>query len=328
MPRTLVTGSNGFLGRAVTAALRARGVPVIGLDLGEPRPDAPGPDVTEIGDVRDRGRLDEVFATHRPEVVVHLASIVNPGATTTAEQEYDVDVRGTRAVLDACLAHGVRRIVVSSSGAAYGYHSDNPDRITECAPLRGNDEFSYSRHKRLVEEMLAEHRDRDPQLEQVVFRIGTILGETVRNQITALFEGPRILEISGCDSPFVFVWDTDVAEVFARAVTGDRTGIFNVAGEGVVTVRDIAELTGTKTLTVPAWALAAALRVGRSLGLTEHGPERVGFLRYRPVLANDRLVNVFGYVPRYTSREAFEAYLAARRGESAQSSSGSGLRRR
>jgi UDP-glucose 4-epimerase len=47
------------------------------------------------------------------------------------------------------------------------------------------------------------------ELEQVIFRIGTILGPTVRNQITDLFEKPR-LAIAGSDSPFVFIHDQDV----------------------------------------------------------------------------------------------------------------------
>ncbi|NLU83064.1 NAD-dependent epimerase/dehydratase family protein [Rhodococcus sp. HNM0569] len=309
--RALVTGANGFLGRAVVDALVRRGVDVVGVDLAVP--DAAAPGVTHVvGDVRDADGIDALFAEHRPDVVVHLASIVTPGRGTTPEQEYAVDVDGARTVLEACAAHGTRRIVVSSSGAAYGYHEDNPDPITECAEVRGNDEFTYSKHKRLVEEMLAEYRNHSPQLEQVVFRIGTILGERVDNQITALFDKPRLLVVKGSASPFVFVWDTDVAEVFALAVTGDRVGVFNVAGDGTMTVPEIAAAMGKSTLTLPAWVLAAALRIGRALGVTEHGPERVGFLQYRPVLSNQRLKDVFGYTPRYTTREAFDAYLAAR----------------
>jgi UDP-glucose 4-epimerase len=64
-------------------------------------------------------------------------------------------VGGTRNVLDACVAHGVKHLIVSSSGAAYGYHADNPAWLTETHPLRGNPAFAYSDHKRQVEEMLA-----------------------------------------------------------------------------------------------------------------------------------------------------------------------------
>jgi len=60
--------------------------------------------------------------------------------------------------------------------------------------------------------------------------------------------------------------------------------------------------------------LTTALRVGRMLRLTPHGPEKVVFLRYRPVLANTRLKDEFGFTPTRTSAQAFDEYLAAHPG--------------
>jgi UDP-glucose 4-epimerase len=74
-------------------------------------------------------------------------------------------------------------------------------------------------------------------------------------------------------------------------------------------VPEIARRLGKPLLTVPAPLLAIALAIGSALRLTEHGPEKIRFLRYRPVLRNDRLKEEFGYVPRLTSSEAFEEYL-------------------
>lgn len=162
--------------------------------------------------------------------------------------------------------------------------------------------------------MLAAYREDHPSLTQTVFRIGTILGPTVNNQITALWNGNRVLHIAGSDSPFVFIWVDDVAAAMVRAATGGPAGIYNVAGDGALTVPEIAARIGKPLLTVPPWALTAALWLGRSLRLTEHGPEKVRFLRYRPVLANDRLKREFGFTPTRTSREAFEEYLATHPG--------------
>ncbi len=261
-----------------------------------------------VMDVTDAARSTRSSRRTGPEVVVHLASIVTPGKDSSRELEHAVDVAGSQHVLDACLAHGVRRLVVSSSGAAYGYHADNPAWLTEDDPVRGNEEFAYSHHKRLVEELLARARTEHPELEQVVLRIGTILGERVDNQITALFERDRLLKISGASSPFVFVWDDDVVAVICRAVTASATGVFNVAGDGTLTLDEIAARLGKPTLTLPEPLLKAALAVGRRLGLTAYGPEQTVFLKHRPVLANDRLKTVFGYAPSKTSEEAFEGW--------------------
>ena len=311
--RVLVTGGAGFLGSHVVAALVADpGVDlVVAGDVRRPEHPIDGV-VYDDCDVTRPAGLAPLLERHDIDVVVHLAAIVSPGRDH--DLEYRVDVDGSRNVVDACLAAGVRRIVVSSSGAAYGYHPDSPEWLSETDPVRGNDEFPYSKHKRLVEEMLAEERRENPQLEQVVFRIGTILGATVQNQITALWDGRSILAIRGSESPFVFVWVDDVAAAMARAATAGPAGIYNVAGDGRLTVREIARRLGKPVITVPPGVLAFALRVGRMLRLTVHGPEQVRFLRYRPVLANDALKRDFGFTPEKTSAEAFEAYLQAHPG--------------
>lgn len=306
--RVLITGGAGFLGSHVAAALAAH--PDVSLvvsgDVRRPEHPIEGVIYDECDVTRFAG-LVPLLERHRIDVVVHLAAIVNPGRDH--DLEYQVDVDGSRHVLEACVAAGVRRIVVSSSGAAYGYHADSPEWLRETDPVRGSDEFPYSRHKRLVEEMLAAYRGTNPELEQVVFRIGTILGPTVKNQVTALWDGRRILAVRGSESPFVFIWVDDVAGAMVRAATDGPVGIYNVAGDGRMTVHEIAARLGKPVLTVPAGVLAFALRIGRMLHLTVHGPEQVGFLRFRPVLANDALKRDFGFVPAKTSAEAFEAYL-------------------
>ena len=315
MSTVLVTGGSGFLGTSVVRGLAAAGHRVLSADLRTPADPAPGVEHL-VMDVTDPSDVEAAFAGRDVEVVVHLASVVTPGRDSTRALEHAVDVQGTRHVLDACLAHGVRRVVVSSSGAAYGYHPDNGAAhggwLTEDDPVRGNQEFAYSDHKRQVEEMLAELRATHPALEQVVLRIGTILGERVDNQITALFERPRLLKIRGSASPFVFVWDTDVVGAIERAATGPVTGIFNVAGDGAMTVDEIADALGKPTLAVPEPVLRAVLAVGKRLGITAYGPEQTVFLAHRPVLDNTRLKEVLGYRPRLTSAQAFTSWRTAR----------------
>src|ERR1035437_212600 len=278
--RVLVTGSSGYLGRQVVAELAKRKDSVtIALDVLEPAQRLADV-IYEVADIRGK-EVDAIIQRHAPAVVVHLASIVTPGKGSSREFEYSVDVEGTRNLLEACVRSAVRRVIVSSSGAAYGYHADNPPWLTESDPLRGNQSFAYAWHKRLVEEMLADYRKQQPQLEQIIFRIGTILGVTVKNQITDLFEKPRLLAIRGSDSPFVFIHDRDVVGAIVQGVTSPVTGIFNVAGDGKLDIHEIAARLGKRCRVLPAWLLQAALWLLKKLNLTQYGPEQIDFLRYQ-----------------------------------------------
>lgn len=311
--RILVTGGDGFLGRSLVASLAAQGHVVVAQDVRVvPEARRIAGVIYEQQDVREAAALSASFARHGFDTVAHLASIVTPGRDSNRALEYAVDVGGTRHVLDACIAHGVRHLLVSSSGAAYGYHADNPAWLSEEDTLRGNEVFAYAHHKRLVEEMLAETRRTHPRLQQTVLRIGTILGERVDNQITALFEKPRLIAIRGSDSPFVFIWDEDVVGAFLHAIETGKAGCFNVAGDGALSIHEIAAALGKRTREFPPALLRAALWLGSRLGVSRYGPEQLDFLRYRPVLANRRLKEELGYQPRKTSREALLALIAAR----------------
>lgn len=310
----LVTGGSGYLGRQLVEDLAARpdGIDrLVAVDV------APVPEVErleavryEVLDVRDEG-LADLAARHGIDTVVHLAAIVTPPSGMTRETERAIDVGGAANVVRACVDARVDKLVVTSSGAAYGYHADNPVPLAEDDPLRGNPEFAYSDHKRQVEELLALARALHPDLHQVVFRPGAILGDTVDNQITALFEKRFVLGVAGADAPFCFVWDRDVVACLRKAVLEDVDGVFNLVGDGRTTMPAIARRLGRRYVPVPAGVLAGALGLLHAARLTRYGPEQVGFLRYRPVLANDRLKREFGYVPERTSDEVFEGWLAA-----------------
>ncbi len=239
----LVTGASGYLGKHLVRGLATnrRGIKdVVAADIRHPAPQNREKGITYLkADVRSL-EMHNIIRKHAIDTIVHLATIVTPPKGSSRDLEYSVDVLGTQNILNACVENGVTKIIVTSSGAAYGYYPDNSPLLTEEDPIRGNREFPYSYHKRLVEEMLAEYRSQYPGLKQVVFRPGTILGENVSNQITNLFDKRIVLGIKGAESPFVFIWDQDVVNCIQKGIREDRSGIFNLAGDGTLTMKEIA----------------------------------------------------------------------------------------
>lgn len=297
----LITGSQGYIGQKLITSLLGQ-AHVFGIDIVDATPSDYHYRKMDIRDPTLGEYLHQQEITH----IVHLASIMQP--SNDHARDFDIDVNGTKNLLNAAVTANVSHITVTSSGAAYGYYADNPPWISENDAIRGNQQFSYSYHKRLIEQMLAEYRHSHPHLRQLILRPGTVLGANTDNLITNLFRKKRILAIAGSNSPFVFMLDEDVVHIILQGIRTSRCGIFNLAGDGALSIQEIAAIMHKPLLTLPAWLLHTGLWLGKNLGLTHYGPKQLDFLRYRPILSNRALKEEFAYIPTMTSKQVFEFF--------------------
>lgn len=312
--RVLITGAAGFIGQQLLAELAVQ-QPTWSLFAADIRTIPANLQRANVYplqlDISQHGAVLKTVAECQPQAIVHLASVVSPPPGMSEATLHAIDVEGTRAIVEAAVASGVEQLIITSSGAAYGYYPENAEWIDEHDPLRGHNKFAYAKHKREVEELLVQARIAHPQLRQLILRPGTILGQRVNNQITDMFKKRAVLGIQGSDSRFVFIWDQDVVRIIRKGLECGTSGIYNLAGDGALSLREIAQILQKPYRPLPAGLIQWALKLLKPLRLSQYGPEQVDFLRYRPVLANRRLKEEFGYTPRYTSREAFIAFLDA-----------------
>ncbi len=311
MKNILITGACGYLGSLLTQEL-AKEKEILGIHH-LIAADIKHPQVLEEGvsfeylDVREKKAFD-LLQKYQINCVIHLASIVTPSGQSNRAFEYSVDVEGTHNILNACIQAKVKRLIISSSGAAYGYYPENIKPLIETDPIRGNYEFAYSYHKRLIEEELKKYRELYPDLEQTIFRITTILGEKVNNQITDLFKKKIQLGICGTESGFSFIWDQDAIACFKQSIFSEKYGIYNLAGDGYVSLKERGYILKKPIIQIPAKLIEWALYILKFFKLTQYGPEQTMFLKYRPILDNKKLKDEFGFIPTKTSREVFEYY--------------------
>ena len=132
---TLITGGAGYIGSHAVLAFRDAGLPVVVLDdLSTGRRDRVPGDVPLVeGDAGDAGLVGEVIRSRGIATVVHFAgSIVVPESVADPLKYYRNNTCASRALIEACVAGGVRRFVFSSTAAVYGMPETIP--IPEDAP--------------------------------------------------------------------------------------------------------------------------------------------------------------------------------------------------
>lgn len=173
MTSILVTGGAGYIGSHACKMLKAAGyVPVTYDNLITGWQDAVKFGPFEQGDLRDRDRLDEVFAKYEPTAVMHFAALSQVGEAMSKPGEYwSNNVCGSLNLIEASLAAGVHNFVYSSTCATYGDH-DNVvlDENTAQMPLN-----AYGASKRAVEDMLRDFGS-SHGLQSVVFRYFNVAG--------------------------------------------------------------------------------------------------------------------------------------------------------
>ena len=307
--KILVTGAAGNIGRRLVEKLLAENqAEVYATDVKE-NPFADHPKLNfQSFDLR--GDEFTVWVKKiRPQQVVHLASILQISATLNREMAHDIDVKATETLLQTSVGLGVQKFIVTTSGAAYGYYPENREVITEARAIRGNNSYFYSAHKAEVESIMARYKDQHPELKQIIFRPGAVLGPNFDGPVVNLFKQSLITGLMGYPGPFTFIWSEDLVDYIIEGLNGPITGPFNVAGDGVMTMKDIAKRLNKIYLPLPALLIQAALAIAKPLGLTQYGPEQIKFIKYRPVLANDKIKATFTHRARYTTAQALDAFL-------------------
>ncbi len=166
----LVTGGAGYIGSHAASALKKAGYEVIILDNLSYGHQEIVDNVLQVklivGDTSDRSVLDELFATHKIDAVMHFAAYIAVGESVKEPGKYyRNNVASTLNLLEAMLAHGINKIVFSSTCAVYGMPKEVP--MTENHPHSPLSPYAAS--KDMVEQIL---RDIDTafKLKSVAFR--------------------------------------------------------------------------------------------------------------------------------------------------------------
>lgn len=318
MATILVTGGAGFLGEHLVTDLARRGHRVRSLDVLPHAPAVAGPAVETLrADVRDARAMRE--AARGVDVVVHNAALVP--ITRSGHRFWEVNVDGTRRVLEAAEAEGVRKVVYVSSSSIHGRPRSSP--IPEDAPR--NPLGRYGRSKAAAEEVCDEFRARG--LDVTCLRPRPILGPGRLGILEILFDrvrqGRRFYVLGSGANRFQLVSVHDLLQAIALAATKPcRNMDFNVGAKDFTTLRgDLEALaahagTGTRIVSIPEGPVRGALRAMDVLRLSPFVSWHYETIASEFWYATDNLERILGWTPRHgnaaTLAETYDWYLANR----------------
>jgi len=304
MPAVVVTGISGNLGRTLAKLLHTKHR-IIGIDrrpfLGRPK----DVQMYEL-DLRKR-KAEDVFRTNQVGSVIHMGIMHDP--RMNEEEHYSFNVVGTTRLLEYCVKHNVKKVVVLSSANVYGPSPDNSNFLTEEAPLMAASRFSGVRD--LIEVDMLTHGFfwRHPQIETVILRPVHIVGPTIRNAPSNYLRLERPWVVAGFDPMIQLIHVEDVCRALETALTPNLRGVYNVVGPGQVPLSAILGELGRKDVAIPEPVARAALTLLFRYRLAGFPPPELDHIQFLCAVDGSAWEKATGWKPKYSMRETIRSIL-------------------
>lgn len=307
MTTLAITGINSYFARNVLPRLEADPdvKKIVGIDIAPLERDVEK--VTFFReDVRNKA-LPELLKG--VDTVLHLAFIVEE--IHNKKKTHAINIEGSKNVFESCAVSGVKKIIYTSSIAAYGAHPDNPIGITEEYPLVANEDSYYSSDKVAVERFLKDFREKHPEIKITVLRPPIIIGPNLKNVFREMWEQKIALIPKERDIPMQFLHEDDLGEALYLSVKRDIPGTFNIATDDSSSIQRLYEIAGIKTIKVSTKGLKRLTNLLFALRLYHSSQGWVSLGEFPIVVSNQQFKKRTGWQPHYTTEGAFRDLLKA-----------------
>lgn len=307
----LVTGAARHLGGLMVRSLTRDSAidRVIGVDVVPPRRPLLGAEFIRA-DIRNPV-IGKVLAAEQVDTVVHMGVIATPMQAGGRTAMKDINVIGTMQLLAACQkSPTVTQMVVKSTASVYGAGPRDPALFTEDMSPKHPPTSGWAKDSVEVEGYVRGFARRRPDVAVSILRLANVIGPRVETAMTAYFTLPVIPTVMGFDARLQFLHEDDSISALHRAVSGTASGVFNIAGDGVLALSQAVRRTGRATLAVPGGLLGV---VGRALAptrLVDFSTEQVRFLTYGRAIDTERAYRDLGFRAKRTTAAAFDEFLA------------------
>ena len=302
--KVLITGSSGILGGILSNYLIVNKIHVVGIDHRVVSKNIEGPIFKYYNcSITDKKNLESVFRVEQPTHVVHLACTFNK--VRDKKREYDIDVGGSKNVLDISNnTPSVKQLIYSSSAAIYGGHSNNPLWLKETYPLKPG-RYRYAVNKKLIEQYFSDTRLRE-DLHLIILRICNVVGPSFnkpRSAVSMLIKLPYLPQFCS-ENKIQFLHEEDMNVLIKMILQDDQVkGIFNLATDSFSDVKEL--IPEKKYIGIPVFFIKCVLWFLWNLKMSNLQPASLNISIYPIILDPSKLISRYGYRFKYSSTEAF-----------------------
>ncbi|HEV7721851.1 MAG TPA: NAD-dependent epimerase/dehydratase family protein [Iamia sp.] len=308
--RVLITGLGTFWGGRLAQAIENDPDVdiVIGLDTEEPKVRLERTEYVRSDE--NYSILSRIVSATKVDTIVHTFLVVD-STQTSGRRLHEINVIGTMNLFAAASAPGstVRNVVVKSSALVYGATSRDPRWFTESTNRKSTPRTRIERSLLEVDGYVRDFAIDNPHVEVTLLRYCNVLGPDLSTPFSKALRLPAVPSVFGFDPQFQLVHEDDVVRSLLFAIGDGRSGIYNVAGDGLLPWSEMARICGKATIPLPFVGTNLAAEPLRRFGV-DIPPELLDLLRYGRGIDNRRLQEA-GFSYRYTSAGAVQAYIEA-----------------
>jgi len=309
--RILITGLSTYWGGRLAQELETDPdvEAIVGVDTSEPTRELERTEYVRVGS--QHALLRRIVQAAEIDTVVDTRLAVDSGFGSPREV-HENNVLGTMNILAACSGtprdpSPVRKVIFKSSAHYYGAERDDPafftERMQRPHPPRTRIESDIVEAERAVRAFSERHRD----VTVTTLRFVNGLGPGLSTSHSYLFDLPVVLAILGFDPRYQFIHADDIVGTLMHAVRVELEGVYNVAGDGVLALSEVASGLGKPFAPLlPPVATGVTILALRRIGINVPDEMRQQ-LRFGRAVDNRKLKGT-GYALRYTSREAVAKY--------------------
>ncbi|MEA2627033.1 MAG: UDP-glucose 4-epimerase [Candidatus Binatota bacterium] len=300
MERLLITGISSGQGRLLASRVGGD-CEITGVDV-VPWEGHPKNIEVHTVDLLKR-KFEDIFRQVKPDAIVHLGLIRH--FRSDPRRRHEVNVLGSKRVLECAARYGAKQLVVLTSSYVYGALPENPYFLDEDSPLNASRTYPEIRDLAELDGLLTTHLWQHPDMATVILRPVNTLGSHVRSAIGSYLKLGYVPTILGFNPMTQFIHEEDLTEAIALALEKKLRGIFNVTGPGEVPIKLAITETGNTPVPLPEFVARGVFGRLFDLGLFHVPPGAIDFIKYPCTVSGKRFLAATGFKPLFTLDETF-----------------------